>query len=52
MFTWPLFRRHCAAGITGRWTDVDFNMPLGLDKFALGTKINVEIDIQFVAPRS
>ena len=26
---------------------IDFNMPLGLDKFALGKKIDVEIDIQF-----
>jgi polyisoprenoid-binding protein YceI len=31
---------------------VDFNMPLGLDNFALGKKINVEIDIQFAAPQS
>jgi polyisoprenoid-binding protein YceI len=29
---------------------VDFNMPLGVDKFALGTKISIEIDLQFVAP--
>lgn len=26
---------------------IDFNMPLGIDKFALGKKIDVEIDIQF-----
>jgi polyisoprenoid-binding protein YceI len=26
---------------------IDFNMPLGLDVFALGKKIDVEIDIQF-----
>jgi polyisoprenoid-binding protein YceI len=26
---------------------VDFNMPLGVDKFALGKKIDIEIDIQF-----
>jgi polyisoprenoid-binding protein YceI len=29
---------------------VDFNMPLGMDKFALGKKISVEIELQFVAP--
>ena len=29
---------------------IDFNMPLGVDKFALGKKIDVEIDVQFVAP--
>ena len=26
---------------------IDFNMPLGIDKFALGKKIDVEIDVQF-----
>jgi polyisoprenoid-binding protein YceI len=26
---------------------IDFNMPLGVDKFALGKKIDVEIDVQF-----
>ena len=26
---------------------IDFNMPLGVDKFALGKKIDVELDIQF-----
>ena len=26
---------------------IDFNMPLGMDKFALGKKIDVEIDVQF-----
>jgi polyisoprenoid-binding protein YceI len=30
---------------------VDFNMPLGVDRFALGKKIAIELDIQFVAPR-
>jgi polyisoprenoid-binding protein YceI len=25
---------------------IDFNMPLGIDKFALGKKIDVEIDVQ------
>jgi polyisoprenoid-binding protein YceI len=29
---------------------IDFNMPLGLDTFALGKKISVELDLQFVAP--
>lgn len=29
---------------------IDFNMPLGMDKFALGKKIAVEIELQFVAP--
>ncbi|HEY0518285.1 MAG TPA: YceI family protein [Ilumatobacteraceae bacterium] len=31
---------------------IDFNMPLGVDKFALGKKIDVEIDAQFTAPQS
>jgi polyisoprenoid-binding protein YceI len=30
--------------------DVDFNMPLGMGKLALGEKVKVEIDAQFVAP--
>jgi polyisoprenoid-binding protein YceI len=30
---------------------IDFNMPLGVEKFALGKKIDVEIDVQFVAPQ-
>jgi polyisoprenoid-binding protein YceI len=29
---------------------IDFNMPMGVDKVALGKKISVEIDAQFVAP--
>ncbi|MGB0114091.1 MAG: YceI family protein [Ilumatobacteraceae bacterium] len=29
---------------------IDFNMPLGVDKMALGQKISIEIDAQFVAP--
>ena len=29
---------------------IDFNMPLGVDKLALGDKVKVELDIQFVAP--
>ncbi len=29
---------------------VDFNVPLGMDKFAIGKKIGVELDLQFVAP--
>ena len=31
---------------------IDFNMPLGMDKVALGKKINVEIDAQLVEPES
>ena len=31
---------------------IDFNMPLGVEKFALGKKIDVEIDIQFTAVES
>jgi polyisoprenoid-binding protein YceI len=30
---------------------VDFNAPLGADKFALGRKIAVELELQFVAPK-
>lgn len=29
---------------------VDFNMPLGVDRMALGEKVKVELDLQFVAP--
>jgi polyisoprenoid-binding protein YceI len=29
---------------------IDFNMPLGVDKFALGKKIDIEIDVQFLPP--
>jgi polyisoprenoid-binding protein YceI len=29
---------------------MDFNMPLGVDKLALGKQIAVELDLQFVAP--
>jgi polyisoprenoid-binding protein YceI len=29
---------------------VDFNMPLGMDKMALGRKVKIELDFQFVAP--
>jgi len=29
---------------------VDFNMPLGMDKMALGQKVKIELDLQFVAP--
>jgi polyisoprenoid-binding protein YceI len=31
---------------------IDFNMPLGVDRFALGKKIDVEIDVQFTAPEA
>lgn len=29
---------------------IDFNAPLGMDKFALGKRVAVELDLQFVAP--
>lgn len=29
---------------------IDFNMPLGVDRLALGKKIDIDIDVQFVAP--
>jgi polyisoprenoid-binding protein YceI len=29
---------------------VDFNMPMGVDRFALGRKVAVELELQFVAP--
>jgi polyisoprenoid-binding protein YceI len=29
---------------------VDFNVPLGMDRFALGKRIAVELELQFVAP--
>lgn len=29
---------------------IDFNMPLGMDKLALGEKVKVELELQFVAP--
>jgi polyisoprenoid-binding protein YceI len=31
---------------------VDFNMPLGMDKMALGQKLKVELDFQFIAPKA
>lgn len=31
---------------------VDFNMPLGMDKMALGQKVRVELEFQFVAPET
>jgi len=30
--------------------DIDFNMPLGAGKLALGEKVKVELDLQFIAP--
>jgi polyisoprenoid-binding protein YceI len=30
---------------------IDFNVPLGVDKLALGEKVKVELDFQFVAPQ-
>jgi polyisoprenoid-binding protein YceI len=29
---------------------IDFNMPLGMDSVALGRKVAVELELQFVAP--
>jgi polyisoprenoid-binding protein YceI len=29
---------------------VDFNVPLGIDRFAIGKKVAVELELQFVAP--
>ena len=29
---------------------IDFNMPLGMDKVALGQKVKVELELQFIAP--
>jgi polyisoprenoid-binding protein YceI len=31
---------------------VDFNIPIGADKLALGEKIKVELDLQFAAPKA
>ncbi len=31
---------------------IDFNMPLGMDKMALGQKVRVELEFQFVAPEA
>lgn len=31
---------------------IDFNMPLGMDKMALGQKVRIELEFQFVAPES
>jgi len=31
---------------------VDFNVPMGIDKLALGKKVAVELELQFVAPES
>jgi polyisoprenoid-binding protein YceI len=42
------------AGFTGETQvsrsdyDVDFNVPLGVDKLALGDKVKVELDLQFI----
>jgi polyisoprenoid-binding protein YceI len=30
---------------------IDFNTPLGIDRFALGKKVPVELELQFVAPQ-
>jgi hypothetical protein len=29
---------------------IGFNMPLGMDNVAVGTKVAVELELQFVAP--
>jgi polyisoprenoid-binding protein YceI len=31
---------------------IDFNMPLGMDKFAIGKKVDIEIDAEFIQPES
>jgi polyisoprenoid-binding protein YceI len=31
---------------------IDFNMPIGVDKLALGEKVKVELDFQFAAPQA
>jgi polyisoprenoid-binding protein YceI len=31
---------------------IDFNMPIGVERFALGKKIDIEIDAQFTAPEA
>ena len=31
---------------------IDFNMPIGVDKLALGEKVKVELELQFVAPKA
>jgi polyisoprenoid-binding protein YceI len=45
---------HAGFGATGELNrddfGVDFNMPLGMDKMALGQKIKIELDLEFVAP--
>ncbi len=45
------FRRHRPQILRDDF-GIDFNMPLGVDKFALGKKIDVEIDVQFTAPQA
>jgi polyisoprenoid-binding protein YceI len=50
----PTGQRHAGflATTTLRRSDfgIDFNMPIGMDKLALGEKVKVELDLQFVAP--
>lgn len=49
-------RNHAGFSATGEINrddfGVDFNMPLGMDKMALGQKIRIELEFQFVAPES
>jgi polyisoprenoid-binding protein YceI len=49
-------RNHAGFSATGEVNrddfGVDFNMPLGMDKMALGQKVRIELELQFVAPES
>jgi polyisoprenoid-binding protein YceI len=40
-----------ATSISRKDFGIDFNLPIGVDKLALGEKVNVELDLQFVAPQ-
>jgi polyisoprenoid-binding protein YceI len=40
-----------ATSISRKDFGIDFNLPIGVDKLALGEKVNVELDFQFVAPQ-
>ena len=31
---------------------IDFNMPLGMDKLALGERVKIELEMQFIAPEA
>ena len=49
-------RTHAGFSATGEITrgdfGIDFNMPLGMEKMALGQKVRIELELQFVAPAS